>query len=138
MPEPGLAPKRLTLNFKFDKPLGRDRIKQFQQLDHGVGGFDALIADITAGTLKRLVHRIASQQAKGNRRTMLQAQSPQSAADRGIDILVVGCFTTNNTAKTNDRIGRIILQHELGREWDLPSSGNPNDRDAFGGNRIIF
>ena len=63
------------------------------------GNFDAFVANLAASTLNCLIHRVYRQQAKSHGNFVVQSQSSQVVADRGIDVLVVRRFAANNAPK---------------------------------------
>ena len=65
----------------------------------GFGNLDAFVANLAAGALNCLIHRVDRQYSKGHRDFIVQSQSSQVVADRGIDVLVVRRFAANNAPK---------------------------------------
>jgi hypothetical protein len=80
-------------------PLFASGLQSPSQANHCHGclcRFAPLIANVTARSVDSLLHCIAGKQAKRDRFLRLHHEIHQGIANRPVDVLIVGRFSTNN------------------------------------------
>jgi len=99
--------------------------EQLEHLDHGLGGFDSLVANTSAGPLQCLLECVA-----------VKADLSDAAADDAIDVVVVGRFALDHAAQADDRIKLFSFYQPQRRVRQLPRTGNPENRNIVFGDAI--